>query len=104
MTNCQNCGAPLDPEHVQCPYCGTVNLDFVQVDGQKPFYVRFRTRGTTFVMRVIVTGLSFNLMPNTLDVSTLWDTRQYCSDPPELCVTLAAISPVKAYERSTDET
>lgn len=32
MTNCPNCGAPLNPKSPVCLYCGTVNEDYDNSD------------------------------------------------------------------------
>lgn len=43
MTNCPNCGAPLDEHFFKCPYCGTLYYDLTVLDDSVPCYVRFRT-------------------------------------------------------------
>lgn len=45
MTNCPNCGAPLEPYKCRCEYCGTWYFDFTAFDMSdgKPYYVKFRT-------------------------------------------------------------
>ena len=48
--NCPNCGAPI--EHFKCPYCGTVILDFANIDINQPTYLRIRTPGTDQLMVV----------------------------------------------------
>lgn len=45
MTNCPNCGAPIEPYKCKCGYCGTWYFDFTAFDmsDDKPYYVKFRT-------------------------------------------------------------
>lgn len=45
MTNCPNCGAPLEPYKCKCEFCGTWYFDFTAFDmsDDKPYYVKFRT-------------------------------------------------------------
>ena len=55
--NCPNCGAPI--EGVKCPYCGTLLLDFADIEMDKPSYVRIKMYGKVVMLRVV---------PRTLDV------------------------------------
>lgn len=45
MTNCPNCGAPLEPYSWKCAYCGTCyfDLDAWNLEHGKPTYVKFKT-------------------------------------------------------------
>ena len=45
MTNCPNCGAPLNPYSWRCEYCGTYifDLDAWDITDGKPTFVKFKT-------------------------------------------------------------
>ena len=43
MTNCPNCGAPLEMYKVHCPYCGTYYFDLSAFDVTKKCFVKFKT-------------------------------------------------------------
>lgn len=50
--NCPNCGAPINAW--QCPYCGTVIHDFVNMDfeGHTPTYLRVKAGKRSVLLRV----------------------------------------------------
>lgn len=57
-TNCPNCGAPI--EGAKCPYCGTLLLDFADIEMDQPSFVRIKVGGNIMMLRVI---------PRSLDIS-----------------------------------
>ena len=56
--NCPNCGAPINAW--QCPYCGTVIHDFVNMDfeGHTPTYLRMMLGKRSVVMKAIPVELT----------------------------------------------
>lgn len=54
--NCPNCGAPIESE--QCPYCGSVFIDFACLDSDKPFYIKVKHCGQIFISKVLLTSIS----------------------------------------------
>lgn len=50
--NCPNCGAPINAW--QCPYCGTVIHDFVNMDfeGHTPTYLRMKAGHSSVLVKV----------------------------------------------------
>ena len=54
--NCPNCGAPIESE--QCPYCGSVFIDFACLDADKPFYIKVKHGGQIFISKVRLASIS----------------------------------------------
>ena len=67
--NCPNCGAPI--ETAECPYCGTMFLDFGALDirstGQ-PVFLRFRDGTRTILRKVVLTNASIRMEPSDTDL------------------------------------
>lgn len=62
--NCPNCGAPI--ETAECPYCGTMFLDFGAIDIQnpgKPVFLRFRDGTRTILRKVVLTNATIRVDP-----------------------------------------
>lgn len=47
MTNCPNCGQPINPDHNKCEYCGTSYFDLACIPADEPFYLRVRLSDNT---------------------------------------------------------
>ena len=66
MKNCPNCGAPI--ETAECPYCGTLFLDFGAIDIQgtgKPIFLRFNDgHGRTILRKVVLTRTTIYVEPD----------------------------------------
>lgn len=73
--NCPNCGAPIAA--AECPYCGTLFLDFGAIDIRgtgKPIFLRFNDgRGRTILRKVILTSASIREEPE--DISLYADNQ-----------------------------
>lgn len=54
--NCPNCGAPI--ESAKCPYCGTLLLDFADLDIDKPSYVRIKIHDKIVMFKVRIKNLT----------------------------------------------
>lgn len=61
--NCPNCGAPI--EAVKCPYCGTLLLDFADIDTSKPTFVRIKMDNRIYMVKVRVDDLTFQQTNDT---------------------------------------
>lgn len=76
MTNCPNCGAPIEPYKCRCGYCGTYYFDFTAFDmtGEDPYYVKFKAN--SFGKDVIITALA----KPTLETCEITDEPVYATD------------------------
>ena len=70
--NCPNCGAPITTD--VCQYCGTVFLDFVAIQANKPSYIKFKVDdlndssiSNIYLMKLTVDNLEFKISSNTVD-------------------------------------
>lgn len=54
--NCPNCGAPI--EGAKCPYCGTLLLDFADMEMDKPSYVRIKIHDKVAMLKVVPYALT----------------------------------------------
>ena len=46
MTNCPNCGSPIDVHECMCKYCGTYYFDLTtfEMDSDKKYYIKFKQK------------------------------------------------------------
>ena len=77
MTNCPNCGAPIDPWKQKCDYCGTTYFDFTIIKTDEPFYIRIQTDHGTLVSLVQMASMSINQ-----EISRPTDVYYYDADFP----------------------
>ena len=71
--NCPNCGAPI--ESAKCPYCGTLLLDFADLDIDKPSYVRIKIHDKIVMFKVRINNLSTTISD---DYPTLYADNNPC--------------------------
>ena len=55
--NCPNCAAPI--HDVECPYCGTLFIDFASMDIDHPFFIRFKHDNQITEAKVNLRAISF---------------------------------------------
>lgn len=56
--NCPNCGAAIETE--QCPYCGTVFVDFGCLDTDKPFFLKIKDKDEKIkIFKVILDSINY---------------------------------------------
>ncbi|SFU57380.1 zinc ribbon domain-containing protein [Butyrivibrio sp. INlla21] len=75
MRNCPNCGAPIDPYMVHCPYCNTYYFDLTAFDCSKKCFVKFKT--SINGQECYVTALA----KPTLEDATIESNTMDCVDP-----------------------
>lgn len=64
MTNCPNCGAPIDPFHTKCEYCGTYYFDMTVFDINKPVYIKMDTGNEILTALVKTNGINIEALPD----------------------------------------
>ena len=64
MTNCPNCGAPIDPFHTKCEYCGTYYFDMTVFDINKPVYIKIDTGNEILTALVKTNGINIEALPD----------------------------------------
>lgn len=71
MKNCLNCGAPLNPEHIKCEYCGTIYYDMTAInfDQQEPFFLAIKVNGLIITQLVRPSLADINFTHNTVSVT-----------------------------------
>lgn len=89
MTNCLNCGAPLDKEYEKCPYCGTSYYDMsaITLDGHTPFVLKIKTKVNNqevYITQLCVASTGeFILSHNTTDICSGRGEKllKFCDQP-----------------------
>ena len=64
MKNCPNCGAPIDPFHTKCEYCGTYYFDMTVFDINKPVYIKIDTGNEILTALVKTNGINIESLPD----------------------------------------
>lgn len=58
MTNCPNCGAPLEIQNNKCSYCGTPYFDMSMIDANgEPFILKLKHNDEILALKVKLTNL-----------------------------------------------
>lgn len=74
--NCPHCGAPI--ESPKCPYCGTLIVDFANIDINIPTYLRVKTpNGGLCWFKAVPVALTFKQEPDSFPVFT----AEFCIIP-----------------------
>ena len=76
MTNCPNCGAPLEANKCKCEYCGTWYFDLTVFDmsDDKPYYIKFRTPYGVITTRAIPELRTIELYEDSVDTVDMTGT------------------------------
>lgn len=55
MTNCPNCGSPIDVHECMCKYCGTYYFDLTtfEMNSDKKYYIKFKQRMLNGEMAIV---------------------------------------------------
>lgn len=77
--NCLNCGAPIESE--QCPYCGSIFVDFACLDADKPFYMKIKHKGQIITLKVRLNNISMHTdyidcYANNIPIITMEQTKE----------------------------
>lgn len=59
MTNCPNCGAPINGD--ACQYCGTVIWDFATIELCKPQWIKVKHDGEIIMVRAMIDNVSTHI-------------------------------------------
>ena len=72
MTNCPNCGSPIDVHECMCKYCGTYYFDLTafEMSSNKKYYIKFKQKMPNGE-DVIITALA---RPNLENIESSYET------------------------------
>jgi len=65
VTNCPNCGAPI--EGAKCSYCGALLLDLADLEIGMPSFVRIKYKNVIRMFRVLPKDVRLEMDTNSLD-------------------------------------
>ena len=86
MTNCVNCGAPL--ESLKCEYCGTEYLD--------KNTIRADLSGDKMIGDLIIGGVTFKVRLSSVDIDFDPDIITYYRDDEAVC-SISATRPARTF-------
>lgn len=56
MSNCPNCGAPVNG--YECAYCGTMFFNFIDIEPNAPVYFRIKSFGRPMLIKSYANSIS----------------------------------------------
>lgn len=80
-SNCKNCGGVYEIGSVACPYCGTINDDFVSIMEGKPVNISFTHDGTEYTFKFLLTDFQLQSHANRLDMYYADDALYHTFSP-----------------------
>lgn len=78
-TNCKNCGAAFPSWELDCPYCGTVREQLVQIMVGKPIRVSFMHEGREISCYINVTNMHMDANVDGYELRDFADDLVYKS-------------------------
>ena len=73
MTNCPNCGAPV--ESYRCSYCGAYIFDFAQTSDKEPFWISVNIGGEKRLLHVTLDTMEIR-MDDGIGIYADWIYRE----------------------------
>lgn len=78
VTNCPNCGAPIDSD--KCPYCGTRLINIADLGAGDTIWFIFRdgyNKNIVAARRVLIRGVDVSYHQDALSCTTLADDKPF---------------------------
>ena len=87
VTNCPNCGAPIDSD--KCPYCGTRLINIADLEAGETVWFIFRDGyhdNIVTAKRILVRSINVSYSQDSLSCTYLADNRPYAIVNPSMDV------------------